>query len=585
MTSPYVLTFSDPTNVNTITILPVPSGPGINNSDTSLSLVGPGYQNYGLPVAQNFLKLLENFAGPNQPQNSIKGQLWYDISTENRPVLRIDNGNVDSSRWPSANGIYQQSTDPTIRYTNNITEGDVWVDIANNQLKIRFSDAWTVVGPSVQSGTTKSGSEAAEVESTTGIVYPIIKNWANGHVVEIISYNAFTPRTVIDGFATVKIGTNITSKVSAKYNGTSEKSSALEVSAGVLIKASEVLTNNAASQTLTGELRINSTNGLYVSPNSTTTPIKLSADIVNNASLNFLNTSSAATLNVGIGTSAYLKFNSGYASLGINKAPTSTSPALDVNGGGRFLKELTITTSSAVALSVGGGATFGSNVSAPGLIISGRTTSTGALTLGSSGGSGGIIIPGNAGTYDIGSSSNNFRGIYASDFYAITYHGTFTGSASSLTIPRVLGITGQVTATTVTFNGSSNVTFATTLTRDTINAQPSTSTTVASHTLMVLNTATNTTSLEKVSKSDFLSDVYSNLFVTGMIIPFSTSTNIPSGFLVCDNRSASAATYSSLYALIGAFYGNAGPGTFRTPNMSTSTYVAGAGYLTYIIKT
>lgn len=585
MTSPYILTFSDPTNVNTITILPVPQGPGINNSDTSLSLVGPGYQNYGLPVAQNFLKLLENFAGPNQPQNSIKGQLWYDTSVQNKPVLRINNGNVDAGRWPSANGIYQQPTDPIIRYTNNIVEGDVWVDTANNQLKIRFSNAWTVVGPSVQSGTTKSGSEASIVESTTGATFPIIKNWANGNVVEIISYNAFTPRTVIDGFATIKIGTNLTTKVSAKYNGLAEKASALELSAGVLINASQVLTNNATSQVLSGDLRIQSTNGLYVAPNSTTTPIKLYADVVNNASLNFLNTSSAATLNVGIGTSAYLKFNSGYASLGINKSPTSTSPTLDVNGGGRFLKELTITTSSAVALSVGGGATFGSNISATGLVVSGKTTSTDSLTLGSSGGSGTIIIPGNAGTYDIGSGSNNFRGIYASDFYAINYHGTFTGSASSLSIPRTLGITGHVTATTVTFDGSANVTFATSLTRNTISSQPSTSTTVASHTLLVLNTATNTTSLEKVSKADFLSDIYSNLFVTGMIIPFSTSTNIPSGFLVCDNRSVSASTYSSLYTLIGAFYGNAGPGTFRTPNLSTSTYVAGAGYLTYIIKT
>jgi hypothetical protein len=585
MTSPYVLTFSDPTNVDTITILPVPQGPGINNSDTSLSLVGPGYQNYGLPVAQNFLKLLENFAGPNQPENPIKGQLWYDTSVSGKPVLRINNGNIDAGRWPSANGIYQQSTDPTVRYTNNIIEGDVWVDTANNQLKIRFSDAWTVVGPSVQSGSTKSGSEAVIVESTSGDTYPIIKNWVNGSVVEIISYNAFTPRTVIDGFATIKIGTNITTKVSAKYNGLAEKASALEVSLGVLIKASEVLTNNAASQTLTGELHIQSANGLYVAPNSTNSPIRLYTDLVSSATIDFLNTSPASTLKVGIGTSSYLKFNSGYSSVGINTSPISTSPALEVNGGARFSKLVTINTNTDIALSVVGGAAFGGNISATGMIISGLTTSTGALALGSSGGSGTIIVPGNAGTYDIGSGSNNFRNIYASDFYAINYHGTFTGSASSLSIPRVLGVTGQVTATTVTFDGSSNVTFATTLTRNAIDSQSSTSTAAASHTLMVLNTATNTTALEKISKVDFLSDIYSSIFTTGMIIPFSTSTNIPSGFLVCDNRSASAYTYASLYALIGTTYGSAGAGTFRTPSMSTSTLAAPGTYVTYIIKT
>ena len=313
MTSQYILKFSDPTNVDSITILPVPQGPGINNSDTSLSLVGPGYQNYGLPTAQNFLKLLENFAGPNQPVNPIKGQLWYDTSISSKPVLRVNNGNVDAGRWPSANGIYQQSTDPIVRYSNNIIEGDVWVDTANNQLKIRFGDAWTVVGPSSQAGPTKSGSEVVTVETALGDTFPIIKNWVNGSVVEIISNNAFTPRTVIDGFATIKVGTNITIKVSAKYNGTAEKASALEVSAGVLIKANEVLTNNASSQILKGELHIHSLNGLYVSPNSVNSPIRLYTDLLSNATIDFLNTSTASTLKIGIGTNSYLKFNAGYS--------------------------------------------------------------------------------------------------------------------------------------------------------------------------------------------------------------------------------------------------------------------------------
>lgn len=588
MSSPYVLKFSDPNNSNTITILPVPQGPGINNDATSLSLVGPGYANYGLPIAQNFLNLLENFAGPNKPSNAIKGQLWYDTTDPNRSVLRVNNGTTDGGRWPSANGIYQQTTDPVIRYSRNIIEGDIWVDTSNNQLKIRFSDNWTVVGPAVQSGNTKSGSEAVTVESTTGDSYPIIKNWVNGNVVEIISYNAFTPRTVIDGFATIKIGTNLTSKAYAKYNGIAERAAALEISTGVLIKSSEVLTNNSPSQTLSGSLDIQSATGLSIRSNSTDSPLNIYG-LNNNSFINFSSTITSGTLNIGVNSDAYLKFNSGYKNIGINKSPSSDSPTLDVNGGARFSNDVIISSTLSTALSVSGSASIDNNLHVGGnLIINGKTTSTGTLTLGNNVGSGTILLPGNTGTsavYDIGSTLHKFREIYATDVYATTFNGDVTGSATSLATARAFNIQGQVTATSVLFKGTATAVFATTLTRDAIAAQPSTSTTTATQTLLVLDASTTTSSLQQISKSDLLSDVYSNLFQTGMITAFALPLNIPSGFLPCLGDSYLIATYPKLYSVIGSTYGTAGGGTFRTPDLSTATSIPTGGYLTYIIKT
>lgn len=585
MAASYILHYSDPNNLDSILVTSTTDGPGKNTTSTSLELVGAGYQNYGLPTAQNFLKLLENFAGPDQPIHPIKGQLWYDTSNPNKPVLRVNNGQITSAKWPSANGIYQQSSDPITRYAENIIEGDMWVDTSSNQLKIRFSNEWTIVGPNVQVGTTKTGSEVILVESTTGSSYPIIKNWVNGKVVEIISYNAFTPRTVIEGFATIKVGTNLTSKSLAKYNGLAEKASALEISSGVLIQASEVLKNNAATQTLTGSLYIQSTNGLYVRPNATSDTVRIYSDLTNAAYLNYTNTSSAATLRVGITTSSYLKFNSGYASIGINKSPTASSPALDVAGGARFLNTLTVTDTSAIALSIGGGASFGANISSYGLTVNGLTTSTGKVTVGTTGTSGIIIEPAYTDIYNIGSPTKRFQQIHAADMYAITYHGEFTGSASSLTNSRSFNVQGQVTATSVLFNGTTSTNFVTSLTRTAIADQPYTSTTEDTQTLLILNTSTTTSSLEQISKADFLSNVYPNLFVTGMITAFGTSTNLPSGFLLCDNASVSITSYPALHSVIGTTYGTGGPGTFRTPNMLVSTAIAGAGYVTYIIKT
>ena len=68
----YTLHFSDLTTSTTITVLSKEEGTGINNTSTSLELVGAGYPNYGRPIAQNFLKLLENFAGTSKPLRYIK---------------------------------------------------------------------------------------------------------------------------------------------------------------------------------------------------------------------------------------------------------------------------------------------------------------------------------------------------------------------------------------------------------------------------------------------------------------------------------------------------------------------------------
>ena len=577
----YTLHFSDP---NTSTTITVPSksvsSPGINDYDTSLQLVGAGYQNYGLPTAQNFLKLLENFSGPVQPNNAIKGQLWYDTSNTLRPVLRINNGTNTSGRWPSANGIYQQTSDPFITYTN-IRSGDIWVDTGNNLLKIRFDNNWTTVGPGIQSGPYKSGTEAITITSSDDQIYPVIANWANGSIVEIISANSFTPKSVISGFSVIKIGTNVNSKIVAKYNGLSERASALEVSTGITLGPNNLLKNNVTSQIHTGTLYVESTDGFYVRPSRTGNAVRLYTDAVNNGYVNYY----GSTLQVGTQNTAYLKFDAGYTSIGINKSPTSDSPALDVAGGGRFSSPLTLTSSATSALSVTGGITIGNRATLTDLYVTGSTTSTGKITVGSAG-NGVIIEPATNDVYDIGSTYRKFRTLYVSEIVGTTqYSGNVTGSAASLTTPRAFNIKGQVTATSVTFNGTTPVDFVTSLTRTSISAQDTITSAHANYAWTVVDISNPNAPLEKITKGNFLSDVYALVFKTGMIMPFSTSTSIPSGFLVCNGESTGTVYHPELYSLIGTSYGAAGVGTFKVPDMRTSTLISGSTYLTYIIKT
>lgn len=185
---PYTLNFSDPSNLNTITVPDYP--PGLNAVDTSLSFIGKSYPNYGQVVDQNFLKLLENFAGPLQPGSPTKGQLWYDSYTR---TLKLFDGNV----WKAANGIYQQPTDPAVAAP--VSYGDIWVDTQNTLLKIRGAGSWVQVGPSISEGTGITTESLTDANNPLTVRTVLVVK-VNGTVVAV--YNdgdSFTPATYPSG--------------------------------------------------------------------------------------------------------------------------------------------------------------------------------------------------------------------------------------------------------------------------------------------------------------------------------------------------------------------------------------------------
>lgn len=51
---------------------------GLTNQDLGITLVGRSLTNYGEAFAENFVKLLENFASVNAPTNPLDGQIWFD---------------------------------------------------------------------------------------------------------------------------------------------------------------------------------------------------------------------------------------------------------------------------------------------------------------------------------------------------------------------------------------------------------------------------------------------------------------------------------------------------------------------------
>lgn len=593
----YTLTFSDPGKTDTIVVPGTSTGPGKNNYDTSLDLVGPGYVGYGNSIAQNFVKILENFASPVPPAHGIEGQLWYDTSNPERKVLRIHNGELSSARWPSANGIYQQAVDPTAEYLQEVKDGDIWVDTAATQLKIRSGGEWTLVGPSTSSTENKSGVEVQTLESTTGDFYPVILNWVNGKVVEIISYNNFTPRLVIDGFSAVKAGVNLTNKVSSKFNGLADRALALEISRGVVIQANEVLRNRIPSssrQIHTGTLVVESTNGFSVRRNSASPSINIYADTTN-AIINFTNTN--GLMKVGLDSLAYISFNNN-GKIGINTTASvllSSDPTLTVNGGARFSDSVNInaSTTTNLSLSVGGRATVAGNLSVSGTLnVAGKTTVTSTLTV--------IDIIASTSTAVIGTTSTPFDYIFVKNLGTTGTHVRVFGSvntATSLESSRTFRIEGVVSTTNASsFNGSQNVVFTATAHRSLITGQSAVSTTTLTQTLLVLDTSTSASSIQSISKADFLADIYSNMFVTGMMLPYTgTPATVPTGWLMCttgttytDARYVKKTDYSALFSLVGLKYTNSSAlaDEFQLPTTSTfvTTGTNTGTTLPYIIK-
>jgi len=509
---PYILKFTDPARTTTITVPDMP--PGINAVDTSISLVGKGYPNYGEKVATNFLHLLENFSSPMPPNNPIEGQLWYDTSDTNKKVLRVMDGGNTSARWPSATGIYQQSTDPKNSPSAGLKAGDIWVDTSVNQLKIYGTNSWTVVGPSVGTGGTKTGPEPAILDD---IIDPpnrhfVIKNWVGGEIISIVTKDNFTPRVVIFGFDKLYAGINLNSSYPARLNATATSAQNLEIS-GQSYSASSFLKKDDptnAGQVITGKMQYRTpggtdtlgNDGVVISTVDDSQYIQF-YKLVNDAVLLNSRPSGKIILKTtpSAGGALIDVITAENHSVGINTTTNTASPTLDVWGTVRILSTLTVTSTASDAISVIGSISVGDSISInKNLIVVGDTLSHGVLTVGSDYTEGPAIQPSIHDIFDLGSESLAFRHVYASSIGSVgtKIYGTVYGE----TVP---------------------------------------------------------------------------LYPSGMIIMFGSSSNIPAGWILCDGTSYLKSNYTALYEVIGNAYGSTTP-TFNVPNLTLLSATGGTVY-------
>ena len=168
---------------------------GTIDQTSDLKLVGKNYAGYGEIQNENFIYLLENFAGANPPPRAISGQVWFD---SNQSKLKF----YDGSQWRTTGGSEVTTTEPT-----GLTEGDFWWDTSNNQLYVYNGTDFILIGPQ-NAGEGLTQMVSATVLDDASNPHSIIQSVLEDEVVSIISKDEFTLNAVnpISGFSRIKQG-------------------------------------------------------------------------------------------------------------------------------------------------------------------------------------------------------------------------------------------------------------------------------------------------------------------------------------------------------------------------------------------
>ena len=120
---------------------------GTINTETPLSLIGRDYFGYGTEIAQNFVDLMQNFAGSTAPSDPITGTAWYDTAQRS---LKLWTG----SEWKGTSfteyTVYDNTQDP-----NDANPHNVFVIKSNSVVVCVMSsdEAFTLNGNAVFDGT------------------------------------------------------------------------------------------------------------------------------------------------------------------------------------------------------------------------------------------------------------------------------------------------------------------------------------------------------------------------------------------------------------------------------------------------
>ena len=252
----YTINKTDGTVVATIT-------DGTVDNSTTLALFGKSYSGFGEALNENLVKLLENAASTAAPSAPLKGELWFDTTTNQIKVY-------DGTSFKPTGGAKSSTSLPT-----SPSAGDLWLDATNDQVFVYTGDArshqvnskWELIGPAFTAGQTQSGWKIETLASSGGNKV-VSSMYAGATRVAILSKETFTPSVSQTGFASIKAGITLNSTLGGVFEGSSSQASSIDVSStsntsGTVIAGGNFLRADAADTT-TGALTVDADGGVII---------------------------------------------------------------------------------------------------------------------------------------------------------------------------------------------------------------------------------------------------------------------------------------------------------------------------------
>ena len=236
---------------------------GTVDNSTTLSLFGKSYSGFGEALNENLVKLLENAASTSAPTAPLKGELWFDTSTNQVKVY-------DGTSFKPTGGAKSSASLPS-----SPSAGDLWLDATNDQVFVytgdsrshQVNDEWELVGPAFTAGQTQSGWKIETLASSGGDKV-VSSMYAGATRVAILSKETFTPSASQTGFASIKAGLTLNSTLGAVFEGSTTEASAIDVSStsntsGTVIAGGNFLRADA-NDTTTGQLTVDTDLGIRI---------------------------------------------------------------------------------------------------------------------------------------------------------------------------------------------------------------------------------------------------------------------------------------------------------------------------------
>lgn len=128
------------TNGERLTIIP----DRFLDTTTNLGLLGKNYTAYGEVMAENLVKLLENFASPAAPDKPMFGQLWFK-TTENVVYIYTQFGWAPLGGWNTIGGPATGFQTAAIKDTNGTFHPAMKIRVNGINVAIISSDAGTYI--------------------------------------------------------------------------------------------------------------------------------------------------------------------------------------------------------------------------------------------------------------------------------------------------------------------------------------------------------------------------------------------------------------------------------------------------------